>query len=171
MNTQIIAFNSLLLKQFEEPRNNFYKYLFIFIVESQDIGDRDHERQLPKSPCLPPALSPSRQRSPGTPPYTPPVYPSQSQIYQTYNTTGSPSIKTPPIGEVTTVGRNGIMPPTTNESRNDNSFVQNCKYKLLLLSNILISLLILGLLDIYNNGTLCFRSCGGVFLNALIYDL
>ncbi|XP_060602124.1 uncharacterized protein LOC132755292 isoform X3 [Ruditapes philippinarum] len=95
--------------------------------ESQDTGDKESERQLPKSPSLPPALSPSRQRSPGTPPYTPPVYAPQSQIYQTYNTTGSPGIKTPPVGEVTSFSRNGLMSPTTNGNRDDNSFVQNSR--------------------------------------------
>ncbi|XP_053403909.1 uncharacterized protein LOC123554661 isoform X6 [Mercenaria mercenaria] len=93
--------------------------------ESQDLADKDPERQLPKAPSLPPALSPSRQRSPGTPPYTPPVYATQSQIYQTYNTTGSPGIKTPPIGEVTSSSKNGLTSPTTNGKGEDNSYIQN----------------------------------------------
>ncbi|XP_053403906.1 E3 ubiquitin-protein ligase TRIM33-like isoform X3 [Mercenaria mercenaria] len=95
--------------------------------ESQDLADKDPERQLPKAPSLPPALSPSRQRSPGTPPYTPPVYATQSQIYQTYNTTGSPGIKTPPIGEVTSSSKNGLTSPTTNGKGEDNSYIQNSR--------------------------------------------
>lgn len=104
------------------------KNLFHFLIsESQEIADKESERQLPKAPSLPPALSPSRQRSPGTPPYTPPVYASQSQIYQTYNATGSSGLKSPPVRDVTSLTKNGLTSPTTNGNQDENSFVQNCK--------------------------------------------